>query len=63
LLQKALAKENRLKESMSSKKSNEKSNRPIYYAFDYSNDEGNDVLTTEFVWLNKDMTSRRPVPF
>jgi hypothetical protein len=50
LLQKALANENRLKESKSSQKTNEKSNRSIYYAFDYSDDEGNDVLTAEFVW-------------
>jgi hypothetical protein len=53
-LQKALANENRLKESKSSQKNNEKSNRPIYYAFDYSDDEGNNVLTAEFVWPNKD---------
>jgi hypothetical protein len=57
LLQQALANENRLKESKSSKKSNEKSNRPIYYASAYSDNEGNDVLTVEFVWSNKDKTS------
>jgi ethanolamine utilization protein EutA (predicted chaperonin) len=49
LLQKALTNENRLKESKSSQKTNEKSNCPIYYASDYSDDEGNDVLTAEFV--------------
>jgi hypothetical protein len=57
LLQKALANENRLKESKSSQKTNEKSNRPIYYASDYSDDEGNVVLTVEFVWPNKDKPS------
>jgi hypothetical protein len=36
LLQKALANETRLKESKSSQKTNEKSNRPIYYVSDYS---------------------------
>jgi hypothetical protein len=57
LLQKALANENRLKESKSSQKTKEKSNHPIYYASDYSDDEGNDVLTAEFVWSNKDKPS------
>jgi hypothetical protein len=56
LLQKALTNENRLKESKSSQKTNEKSNCPIYYASDYSDDEGNDVLTAEFV-LPKDKPS------
>jgi hypothetical protein len=51
---KALGNENRLKESKSSQTTNEKSNRPIYYASNYSHGEGNDVLTAEFVWPNKD---------
>jgi hypothetical protein len=57
LLQKALANENRRKESKSSQKTNEKSNRSIYYESDYSDDEGNEVLTAEFVWSNKDKPS------
>jgi nicotinamide mononucleotide adenylyltransferase len=57
LLQKALANKNRLKKSESSQKTNEKSNRPIYYASDYSDDECSDVLTAEFVWTNKDKPS------
>jgi hypothetical protein len=50
LLQKALANENRLKESKSSQKTNEKSNRPIYYASDYSNDEDNDHYVKNWLW-------------
>jgi hypothetical protein len=57
LLQKALANKNRLKKFESSQKTNEKSNRPIYYASDYSDDECSDVLTAEFVWTNKDKPS------
>jgi hypothetical protein len=54
LLQKALANENRLKEFRNSQKTNEKSNRPIYYASDYSDDESKDVYAAEFTWSSDD---------
>jgi post-segregation antitoxin (ccd killing protein) len=56
-LQKALANENRHKESKSSQKRNEKSSRLIHYASNYLDDEGNDVLAAEFVWSNGDKPS------
>jgi hypothetical protein len=36
------------------KKTNEKYNRPIYYASDYSNDESKDVYAAEFTWSSDD---------
>jgi hypothetical protein len=54
LLQKALANENRLRESKNSQKTNEKSNHPIYYASDYSDNESKDVYAAEFTWSSDD---------
>lgn len=56
VLQKAMANENRLKESRNPQKSNEKTNR-LVYAFDCesnsSDDESKEVLVAEFVWPSK----------
>jgi hypothetical protein len=49
LLQKALANENRL-----SQKTNEKSNRHVYYASDYSDNESKEVYAAEFTWSSDD---------
>ena len=54
VLQKALANESQGKDSKNSQQANEKANRPIYYASGDSNNESNDILTTEFVWSHKD---------